>query len=92
MSPEHLEKMREGRKKGGGRKKRVVGNIEALKNSTPPPYNGVIKKIEGGSFSAAIKLKCLECSGYLKEEVKHCPIFNCALWGFRPYRKRDGEK
>ena len=35
-----------------------------------------------------MKLKCLECSNYQIEEVKHCPIRACALWNWRPYQEK----
>lgn len=31
----------------------------------------------------AIKAKCLDCSGWQRQEVKHCPIKDCPLWIYR---------
>lgn len=36
---------------------------------------------EHGGFRAAIELKCLECCGWDRPEVKRCVIMSCALWG-----------
>lgn len=39
----------------------------------------------------AIRKKCLECSGDYINEVKECPVVECAVWPFRmgknPFRK-----
>lgn len=35
----------------------------------------------------AVRLRCLDCCGYLQAEVKRCPIKNCLLW---PYRMKTG--
>lgn len=41
----------------------------------------------------AIRAKCLDCCCGQSNEVKLCPVENCALWQFRfgknPYRKRE---
>jgi hypothetical protein len=31
----------------------------------------------------SIRSKCLDCSCYQPDEVKHCPVQRCALWPFR---------
>ena len=42
------------------------------------------------SRSKAIRLKCLDCSGFQSAEVKHCPVVNCPLWRYRMgYEQRD---
>jgi len=38
------------------------------------------------SRSKAIKAKCLDCSTFNKEEIKHCEVFTCPLFNFRPYQ------
>lgn len=38
------------------------------------------------SRKMAIKMKCLECSGNSKKEVRECVIKNCALYPFRKGR------
>jgi hypothetical protein len=35
------------------------------------------------SRAKAIKLHCIECSGYEKSEVKKCGILTCPLWPYR---------
>ena len=31
----------------------------------------------------AVRLKCLDCSGYIPSEVKNCPIKNCLFYQYR---------
>ena len=33
---------------------------------------------------AAVKLKCIECSGWSLIEVQHCTVKLCPLWAIRP--------
>ena len=34
--------------------------------------------------SDAIKVKCLECVGWKREEAVNCPILHCVSWPYRP--------
>jgi hypothetical protein len=47
----------------------------------------LIAKVENGSMAAAVKLKCLDCSGWVKAEVRDCVIRECPLYPVRPYQK-----
>jgi len=35
-----------------------------------------------------IKLKCLDCSAWQRDEVTKCVVEQCALWAVRPYQKK----
>lgn len=35
-----------------------------------------------------IKLKCLDCSAWQKEEIKDCPVYTCPLHEIRPYQNK----
>lgn len=61
-------------------------HIAAIKNSTHKSMHPVIDRAAKGSLKAAVKLKCWECSGEQKGEIKHCEIIDCALWPVRPYK------
>ena len=37
-------------------------------------------------FPDIIKAKCLDCSGYERQEVKNCTVTSCPIWRFRPYK------
>lgn len=34
----------------------------------------------------ALKIKCLQCVGYQREEIKLCTVITCALHPVRPYQ------
>lgn len=44
--------------------------------------------IEKGSRTQRIKLKCLDCCCWDKEEVRQCTARQCSLWEVRPYKQR----
>ena len=39
----------------------------------------------------AIRLKCLDCCGQLRQEVKECPVTKCPLWRYRLGNEIDDE-
>lgn len=41
------------------------------------------------SRTNAVKMKCLQCCGYQREEIKVCAVITCALHSVRPYARRD---
>ena len=57
---------------------------------TPKPFQSLVyKQITGGkSPTKAIKLKCLDCCSWQKEEVKSCGSWDCPLHDYRPYKKK----
>ncbi len=40
----------------------------------------------------AMRAKCLDCCCGSVQEVRECPIKNCALWPYRMGRKPKGEE
>ncbi len=40
----------------------------------------------GASKAAAVKAMCLECIGFIREEVRSCSAPTCPLWPYRPFR------
>lgn len=40
------------------------------------------------SLRSAIKMKCLECVGYQRNEVTLCSSYGCPLWPYRPYKEK----
>jgi hypothetical protein len=44
----------------------------------------------GGTALQAIKLKCLDCSGYNRAEVKGCTFTSCALHPLRLGKAKPG--
>ena len=41
--------------------------------------------------STAIKVKCLACCNFEREEVKTCGVITCPLWPYRPYQASAAE-
>lgn len=68
-----------------GRKKRGV-NVDNLRKNTPMAFLPIVDRIESGSLKAAIKMKCLECAGFQRAEVKACTVTSCPLHAIRPYK------
>jgi hypothetical protein len=52
----------------------------------PERFLPVGKKVIRGSLTAAVRLKCLDCSDYETTEVRKCECYECSLWAFRPYQ------
>ena len=44
------------------------------------------RAISGRSHKAAIKIFCLECVCWQKEEVRLCTSLVCPLYSYRPYK------
>lgn len=55
-------------------------------------YLPLFKKVEQGSLKAAIQLKCLDCTNYQANEIRHCPCNACVLWNFRPFKNQGEEE
>lgn len=60
----------------------------------PVKSRGVIAKAFGQACSPrqAIKAKCLDCSGFDREEVRTCRVSVCPLWPWRPYQSGDTDE
>ena len=83
---------------GGGSHRRsfaskvVPESVAKVRRRFPLTLAKTVDKMEQGSLKAAIKLNCMECSGFDKSEVKNCGIVGCPLYSFRPYKnvKKEG--
>ncbi len=60
--------------------------LQEVKQVYPKKYENVLSRFSAGSLKAAVKLKCLDCSGLQQIEIKLCEIKSCPLWNFRPYK------
>jgi hypothetical protein len=70
-------------------RKDAAGNLEAIVKSERkrlPKMALPIAKAEAGSLPAAVKLKCLDCAGWVKQEVRDCAIRKCPLFPHRPFQ------
>ena len=48
--------------------------------------NFYYKAMSGKNRAAGVKSFCLECTGWVKEEVRLCTAPQCPLYPYRPYR------
>ena len=63
---------------------RFAGYVKTCPASLRKQY---VESLNGESGKArALKVKCLECSGWDREEVKKCTVKSCPLWQVRPYK------
>lgn len=55
----------------------------------PQSMVSAYKKAYAGSKAAAVKAKCLDCTGDQRLEVKNCDSVTCPLWSVRPFQTRE---
>lgn len=102
MSEEHKAKLREARKGMTitGRRSRAEKmaelplaseHFEKLRSITPSTYQGLLKKVEAGSLTAAIKMLCVQCMGFERTHVKDCGGLSCPMYLHRPYQKNTDD-
>lgn len=61
---------------------------EFNKRQIPPRYKGIYDKaMRGRSPKSAMQAFCLECVGWVKDEVTKCTDPECPLYPYRPYQK-----
>jgi hypothetical protein len=90
-----LEAAREARKKVPSRRQRMAAFGETFARQRAEYSRHPHKRIglplvdqveKQGSLTAAVKLMCLDCSGWVKPEIRDCVIVECPLFPFRPYQ------
>jgi hypothetical protein len=59
--------------------------LEFVPNSLKKRWASIIVG-ENTSPSKCIAMKCMECVGYIKEEVRVCSAVACPLYYLRPYK------
>jgi hypothetical protein len=61
--------------------------IQDRLSSVPKSAKGTyLRAVAGRSRQAAIKAHCLECVGWVRDEVRLCSSPACALWAYRPFQ------
>jgi hypothetical protein len=68
-----------------------ASTFAALRTEFPRTALPIIRRVEKGSLTEAIKLKCLDCSGLERKEVRDCVIVACPLYPHRPYQQAKGK-
>lgn len=65
-----------------------MNRIEKRLADMPRDYRkNYLEAIKGDSLRAAINAKCLECMGWLRNEVRDCDCYCCPLHAVRPYQR-----
>jgi hypothetical protein len=96
MTSEHLKdpgvqaKAQEARRKAPSRAEKMTdfaSSFAEQRQRFPKMALPIIDKAEAGSMPAAVKLMCLDCSGWVRAEVRDCVIPWCPLYPHRPYQR-----
>jgi hypothetical protein len=64
--------------------------LKTIRRHTPRYENLAKRVFSGRSRGAAVKLACLQCVCWQRNEVRDCTIEGCALWQYRPYQNNEG--
>src|SRR5262245_60285755 len=93
LTPEDWAKAKEARAKAPSRKQRLAAYADSFaKQRRVVPKHAerialpLIAKAEAGSLTAAVAVHCLECSGWVRQEVRDCVIPQCHLFPYRPWQ------
>jgi len=64
-----------------------------LTRSVPDKHKIATERVLKGQLpkSAAIRIKCMQCTNYQREEVTNCTVVTCALFPVRPYQSRNND-
>ena len=62
-------------------------SVKLMVQDTPDKFKKLAAKAQK-SRTAAMRLKCLDCCGWQRQEVANCACRNCPLWSWRPYQNR----
>jgi hypothetical protein len=68
--------------------KTTAERITRKRYFVPELYRALFNRCIGGKASPreAIKMQCLECWGYVRNETATCDNAACPLWRYRPYQ------
>jgi hypothetical protein len=57
-------------------------------------HRGLLKRVYSGNRSMrdAIDAFCVQCVGYIVEDVRNCTAIGCPLWQLRPYQVAAPDK
>tara|TARA_R110000764_G_scaffold180853_1_gene266915 strand:- start:201 stop:494 length:294 start_codon:yes stop_codon:yes gene_type:complete len=92
MTPEQRKGMMAKSKKDTAEKiakfKKENPSLAGSLNGVPKQFlSQYVKSLMGElTLKPAVRMKCLDCSHFDKEEIKNCNVKNCPLWQVRPYR------
>ena len=79
-----MRSARSGRRPRSEKMKSFTPTFTEMRATYPVTLLPLIDRMEKGSLKAATTLKCLECSGFQRAEVRNCACPGCSLYPFRP--------
>ena len=61
-----------------------------IERGVPKQYQALYARTQAKSASPlqAVKMQCLECVGFVRDEVQLCTDTRCPLFQYRPYKPR----
>ena len=67
--------------------------LEYIENAVPEKHKVATQRVLLGQVAraTAVKIKCLQCCNYDRDEVRNCTVITCALHPVRPYAGRNAE-
>src|SRR4051794_21514333 len=100
FTEEQRQRAAESRQAGAaGRKRAKVALCEVtvdalLGTSRPLPAwaAALAEKARTGNVRALIALKCADCAGLQREEIRLCTVTACPLHPLRPYKSTESEQ
>lgn len=94
MTEERIARMHEGKRTRRSRAEKMGSfspTFNEMRKEYPKTLLPLIDRAERGSLRAAITLKCLDCSGFVRAEARNCQVTGCSLYPHRPGGKELGE-
>ena len=88
-----MAKARAARKGRPTRKQKMAAYAETFteqRKRFPKMALPIIDQCEQGKTAAIVKLMCLDCVNWVRQEVRDCAIPWCPLYPIRPYQKLQG--
>jgi hypothetical protein len=89
-----LEASLEARKRAPTKKEKMAAYAETFARQRSEyqkhPHKRIglplVDRAEKGNLAAAVKLTCLECCSWVRQEIRDCVIVACPLYPFRPFQ------
>lgn len=89
-TPESIQKAKAARTSRRDKMKAYSDTFDKMRRTYPRMALPIIDQAEKGSLPAAIKLMCLDCSNWVRTEVRDCVIAGCPLYPHRPFQRIKG--
>jgi hypothetical protein len=97
MTPEHIQKMKDGRKNktknkvielSVGLDEKQEAFMKQIDEDCPSRRKLFVKAFGGKSMRACVNANCMACTWMDVDYIRNCKSTICPLWPIRPYRKK----